>query len=178
MPFAEMAIKEGGKLVWNLVMGWKHFAENEVVVGITEETASRGGPINNAELLYLHSNGVPSHNIPARPVLEPALAEDDVREQIQDLMKSAAESALVFGDTEACDAKWEKAGMVARDACKKRILSGIPPPNAPSTMARKMAKAKKKPSKVAEENGAGGAIPLIDTGAMMNAITYAVRRKK
>jgi len=152
--------KENGRTIYNLIQGWMFFLHTEVVVGITEESNSARGSINNAELLYLHECGVPSHNIPSRPVLKPAIAQDAVKEQIEKLMRDAAEEALVHGDWHKAEQCFEKAGMVGRDACKSYIAGGVPPPNAPSTIAKK-----------------GSSLPLVDTGSMMGSITYAVRRK-
>ncbi len=152
--------KENGQAILNLVQGWLFFLHTEVVVGITEESNSARGSVNNAELLYLHECGVPSHNIPSRPVLKPAIAQDNVKEMIEKLMKEAAEEALVHGNKAKAEQCFEKAGMAGRDACKSYIAAGVPPPNAPSTIARK-----------------GSSLPLVDTGSMMGSITYAVRRK-
>ena len=162
--------KESAEVIWGLIQGWKFFLENEVVVGITEETnTGREGGINNASLLYLHENGVPSHNIPPRPVLIPAINQEKPAEQITTLMLDAADAALARGDMETAEENFEKAGMVGRDACKNYITDGENlAPNAPSTIRRKMAKGK---------NGKCGPVPLVDTGSMLNSITYAVRKK-
>ena len=124
------------------------------------ETNADRGPINNASLLYLHEQGIPSHNVPPRPVLKPALAENDTKQKIEQLMRDAALKALVLGDRDAAEQNFHKAGMVGRDACKKWILGGHLAPNAPSTIARK-----------------GSSTPLVDTGSLLNSITYAVRKK-
>lgn len=153
--------KESAETIWNLILGWKFFLEHEVVVGITEETnAGRENGFNNAGLLYMHENGVPSHNIPPRPVLQPAIAQPKVKEQIETLMMDAARSALVDGDVENAKACCEKAGMIGRDACKNYILGGNLAPNSPRTIAIK-----------------GSSTPLVDTGSLLQSITYAVRKK-
>ena len=165
--FVSGQYKESAEEVWNLIQGWKFFLENEVVVGIPEETNGTEGAFTSAGLLYMHEQGVPSRNIPPRPVLQPALAQDDVKEAIEDMMQSAAEEALVKGDVEKAKHCFEKAGMLGRDACKEWITGGHVAPNAPSTRARKLAKG----------SGDGEPVALIDTGAMFNAISYAVRKK-
>ena len=159
--FLSGVFKESGQTIMNLIQGWNYFLKNEVVVGITEESNSARGSINNAELLYLHEQGVPSHNIPPRPVLRPAIGQADVKQKIEKLMKDAAVAALVQGNREKCSQCFEKAGMVGRDACKKYITDGGNlAPNSPYTIAKK-----------------GSSKPLIDTGSMLNSITYAVRKK-
>ena len=168
--FISAEYKESSKTIWNLIQGWKFFLENEVVVGITEETnQGRENGMTNASLLYLHEQGVPSHNIPPRPVLRPAIAQQEVREKIEVLMLDAAHAALAEGNREKAADCFEKAGMLGRDACKNYITDGGNlAPNAPSTYARKMAKGK---------NGKGKPVPLVDTASMLNSITYAVRKK-
>ena len=51
--------------------------------------------------------------------------------------------------------------------------AGIPPPNAPSTLARKEAKGEWNSRGAAQAQGLGPR-PLVDTGAMVNAVTWAV----
>lgn len=160
--FIKGQYKENVETIFHLIQGWKFFMETEVVVGIPEETnTGREHGMTNSSLLYLHEQGVPSHNIPPRPVLEPAIGQDDVKEKIEILMREAIEAALVEGDVEKAKENYEKAGMIGRDACKDYILSGALAPNAPSTIAKK-----------------GSSTPLVDTGSMLGSISYAVRRKK
>lgn len=127
-------------------------ATHEVVVGAEGE---------HSDLLYLHEAGVPSRNIPPRPVLQPALGQKDVKKSMGRCMRQAMFDAIVKGDTRGAEKEMNKAGMIGRDACKKYITDGTHlAPNAPSTIARK-----------------GSSTPLIDTGALLNSITYEVRRK-
>ena len=161
--------KESAEEVWKLIQGWKFFAEHEVVVGITEESNVSEGPFTSAGLLYLHEQGVPSRNIPPRAVLEPALAQEDVKENIENMMMDAAEAALVQGNVELAMDCFEKAGMLGRDACRDYVTSGkVSPQNAPSTIAVKKRKG---------DNGKGSPVALIDTGAMVDSFSYAVRKK-
>jgi len=167
--FASGQYVETAETVWNLILGWKFFLENEVVVGITEETSRDEGAFTSAGLLYLHEQGVPSRNIVPRPVLRPAISDDKTKEKIEALMQDAAEAALVDGDMGRAKDDFEKAGMVGRDACKAWITEQKVAPNKPSTIAKKKRK---------HQNNKGEPVALIDTGAMLEAITYAVRRKK
>ena len=157
-----VTIKENANIIKNLIEGWNFYLSHEVVVGIPEDAnVQREEGMSNAELLYLHEQGIPSNRVPPRPVLKPAIAQDGVREKIQNLMKQAAVEALVKGDMDKCEQDFHKAGMIGRDACKNWIREGTHlAPNAPSTIARK-----------------GSSKPLIDTGSMLNSITYAVRKK-
>ena len=156
--FISTEYKENTQVIWNLIEGWKFFLQHEVVVGIPEEfNVGEKNGMTSASLLYLHENGVPSHNIVPRPVLRPALAQSDIAEQIKELMMEAAEAALVKGDRKTAEANFEKAGMIGAGACKDYILSGALAPNKPRTIARK-----------------GSAQPLVDTGAMLGSINYVV----
>jgi hypothetical protein len=53
-----------------------------------------------------------------------------------------------------------KVGIIARDDIKKTISEGVPPPNAPITIAKKTV------------GGKVGNHPLIDTGIMRQSVTY------
>lgn len=188
----DIVYKRNGQIIANLLSGWKWISEHEVVVGITEKTngsrASGGGDqtggntqtgaeagngafgnsksdgsggIGNADLLYLHTYGSPVNNIPARPVLEPAISQTEVATQIAEHLKSGMKKAIVGGDAKGAEAEYSRAGMIAQSECRKYIIdSSHFVPNAPMTIERK-----------------GSSKPLIDTGSMMNAITYEVREK-
>ncbi|MBP5726755.1 MAG: hypothetical protein J6Y48_06735 [Clostridia bacterium] len=161
LGFLSGVFKENGKIIMNLIQGWNYFLSHEVVVGITMESNAARGPVSNAELLYLHDQGVPSRNIPPRPVLRPAINKPETRKQIETLMRDAAVAALVTGNRDLCEKYFNKAGMVAQNACKNYIKEGTNlAPNSPVTIAIK-----------------GSSKPLIDTASMMNSITYAVRKK-
>lgn len=124
-------------------------------------SAESGASVSNAELLYLHTYGSPVNNIPARPVLEPAIGQPEVAERIAEQLKSGMKKAFVDGDAKGAEAEYARAGMIAQSECRKYILdSSHFVPNAPMTIERK-----------------GSSKPLIDTASMMNAIIYEVREK-
>ena len=148
---AKAVFRESVDFIKNMVKGVAYVATHEVVVGAEGE---------HSDLLYLHEAGVPSRNIPPRPVLEPALGQKEVKKSMGRCMRQAVFNAIK-GDLEGAENEYNKAGMVGRDACKKYITDGTHlAPNAPSTIAKK-----------------GSSVPLIDTGALLNSITYEVRRK-
>ena len=149
---AKVLQKESKNFLFNIVKGAVFMATHEVVVGAKGE---------HSDLLYLHEAGVPSRNIPPRPVLEPAMGQAKVKKSMQSHMRKAMFQAIVRGDIKAAENEMNLAGMVGEQACKKYITDGTNlAPNAPSTIARK-----------------GSSIPLIDTGVMLNSITHEVRRK-
>lgn len=140
--------------------------ENEVYVGISDETTTRekGEPVTNAELLFIHTNGSPVNNIPARPVIEPAIKDD--KERLSKMMESAFLTAEK-GDMAGALNKLKLAGMRAQNVCRAWFTNPKNgwAPNSPSVEARKKAKGSTDPK------------PLIDTGELRKSITYFVKRR-
>lgn len=150
--FASVIYKEATDQIKRMLQGLKYVATHEVVVGAKGE---------HSDLLYLHEAGVPSRNIPPRPVLGPALDQPEVKGQMRRHMRSAIFQAVVKGDLGQAQNEMDKAGLAGENACKKYITDGTHlAPNAPSTIARK-----------------GSSTPLIDTGVMLNSITHEIRGK-
>ena len=143
----------------NFMMG------NEVYVGISDETTTRekGEPVTNAELMFIHTNGSPINNIPARPVIEPAIEDD--KDRLASMMEGAFLSAEK-GDTDGALKKLKLAGMRAQNVCRAWFTNPKNgwAPNSPRTAARKRAKGSTDPK------------PLIDTGELRKSITYFIKR--
>lgn len=137
-------------------------ANSDVLVGIPQATTGRKGKINNAALMYIHTNGSPARNIPKRPVIEPALAADGNRQVIEKELRAAASAQLDSKPQEAL-AALQRAGMAGANASKEWFTDPRNnwPPNKPATIRRK------KSSR-----------PLIDTGALRRSITYVVRQNE
>lgn len=114
--------------------------------------------VNNAELMYIHSHGSQLKGIPARPVIEPAIAAPGNKELIAAELEQAAKAAM-----EGSQAKMvqflNRAGLVAQNACRKWFTDPRNnwAPNKPSTIKAK-----------------GSSRPLIDTGELRKSITYVV----
>ena len=175
----------------------KKLAEDEILIGITKETdvkkkgpkGERKGKINNAELAYIHTNGVrgrqmreetdaavesgtpyplalqayikehgsPAYAVPPRPFLKPGIEKN--LDLVEKGMKIALLDVLKGGD-----------GMAQRKRLGGTMASKVRnyfqedngwPSNAPSTIERK-----------------GSDLPLVNTGALRQAITYIVRKKE
>lgn len=63
----------------------------DVLVGIPARTTPRTKQvINNASLLFIHTHGSPIRGIPARPVIEPAIAASGNKEAISTELAAAA----------------------------------------------------------------------------------------
>lgn len=135
-------------------------AKVQALVGIPQSTTTRRkGTINNAELMFIHSNGSPARGIPVRKVIEPAISASPTREAIAMELKEATIAKLHGHDTEAI-ARLKRAGVLAMNASKAWFTDPRNnwPPNTPETIRRK-----------------GSSRPLIDTGAMRAAVTYVIR---
>jgi len=130
---------------------------SEVYIGIpADRTLRRGDEMNNASLLFIHTHGSPLRNIPPRPVIEPALRTvakpiaDELAKSAKALLEHNPQRSLMF---------LKRAGVLGSNAAKRWFTNPMNgwPPNAPSTIAHK-----------------GSDRPLIDTGQLRRAITYAI----
>jgi len=138
--------------------------ENIVYVGIPADNTNRtdDDPLGNAAIGYIQENGSPINNIPARPFLVPGV--QSVADKVAGIFQKAGENAL-SGDLTAVQQGMNAAGLAAQSAVKRHITEGIPPPLAQSTLAARAARAVKRTK------------PLIDTGQLLNSITYVIRKK-
>lgn len=144
----------------------KELKSHEVMIGIPEDASSRkdqkGTPINNAELLFIHTNGSPVRGIPARPVLEPAIEND--KDRVAEMLKKAIDVA-VSGKKDGVVPALEKAGQYGENIAKAWFTNPANgwKPNSEETVMRKT-------------KGKGGKTsPLIDTGEMRKSITHVVK---
>lgn len=131
-----------------------------VYVGIPQDANLRTiGEVTNAQLLFIHTNGSALRGIPARPVIQPAIAKPENKERIVAELHQAAHSALA-GDADATREHLAKAGTLGANAAKRWFTDPDNgwAPNAPSTIAAK-----------------GSDKPLIDTGELRRDITYVVK---
>lgn len=145
-----------------LLEALKALSKVDVLVGVPEEESSREGEmITNAELAFIHSEGSPLNNIPARPFIEPAIEDPENSEIIAGELKSAAQSAL-SGNTEAMSRYLVRAGIQGQNVVRDWFTNSKNnwPENSPLTIARK-----------------GSDRPLIDTGELRKSVTYVIREK-
>ena len=137
-------------------------AEYKIMVGIPEATDARNEEVGNAALGYIHEFGSPIANIPARPFLIPSV-EEQKKNWEKRLGKAA--SLAIDGDIEAAKGQMEIAGQQTRDAVKSKIASNIQPALAPYTIMKRV------------ERGVTRTNTLIDTGSMLRAVNYVVKKK-
>lgn len=168
--------------------GLRLLSGERVLVGIPSDENARKAkkgekaPINNAALLFILSKGSQLRNLPATPVIEPAINEPDNKDRINRFLKEAAQAELEgrHGDALEC---LQKAGMAGANAAKRWFTDPRNgwPPNADSTINRKLGKlstAKREAALdriVAQKGDTTGVVTRnIDTGQLRRAITYVV----
>lgn len=117
--------------------------------------------ISNAELLFIHTNGSPINNIPARPVIEPAI--NNAKDKLNKLMKKAAKNAIDGKEEEAL-LDLTKLGMQAENECRSWFVNPANgwPENTPAVKRSKIKKGSSDPK------------PLIDTGQLRKSITHVI----
>jgi hypothetical protein len=82
---------------------------------------------------------------------------DEAEQANTDKMRKIAQ-AVVKGDLPSVEVGLDRFGNVAVGDVQKRMVGGIEPPNAPSTIARK-----------------GSSTPLIDSGLLKSSVTHQVK---
>jgi hypothetical protein len=139
-------------------------SRSRVMVGIPEDKGARKeGAVTNAQLLYVHENGEPAHNIPARPTLKPGI--QNAQGEINRRLELAGHAAL-DGKPSSVRAQLAAAGSAGAQSVKRMINSNVGPPLKPSTLAARKRRGVKRTN------------TLVDTGRMRNAVTYVVSEEK
>lgn len=194
-------VKNRGSLE-QIVESMRLLAEVEVLVGFPEETAIRktdtgetddsgkailgglnpNGP-TNAMLGYVHDNGSPENNIPARPFMAPGI--EAARGTITRKMAIAVNGVLLRGgDATFVAQSLTQVGLTAKLSIQNTINDGIPPPLSPATLKARAKKGRKGAGiellsrSMGYEAGMDYAKPLVDTGQMRNAVNYTIRKRK
>ncbi len=144
-----------------------------------DHPGGEGKKLTNVQLAAVHEFGVPGR-IPARPFIQGTfrLHRDEYRAQLRRLAGSWFTRAA--GKAMELRRALGLMGLKMAADMKDRVLTGagIPPPNAPSTIARKLKKGAWKgrsPAEEAANSAAGrGPRPLVDTGRLVGSISHAV----
>ncbi len=130
----------------------------KVTVGIHaedgEEQYDPETPLTIAEIASFHEFG--TRHIPERSFLRATVdeSENDIRVMMRRLGRRIMSNSARMQPTEALTIL----GLHVQSLIRKRIRQGIPPPIAPATIARK-----------------GSSVPLIDTGQLIQSITFEVK---
>ena len=158
--------------------------KKDVLVGVPRDTTERkdDSEMNNATLAYIHDQGSPANNIPARPFMKPGVKNCETKVVKQ--FKTIAQNVLK-GESSAIDLGLNRAGLVAQASIRGVINDGIAPPLADSTlkarirsgMGVKGATAELASRDAGNDAGMGLAKPLVLTGQLRNSINYVIREK-
>ncbi len=145
----------------------EYLRKNQVDVGLTSSASGR-----SFFLLGIHSHGAPVMRIPPRPVVQPALARESLREEMGEFLLDACEAAF-DGRMAGTVAGLERCGQRGADGIREYIDGGIGPPNAPVTLSGGWLynRVAKKGVRVA---GKSGATPLKDTAQLYNDFDYEI----
>ena len=136
-----------------------YLRKHQVDVGLTSTASDR-----SRFLLGIHTRGSPIMRIPPRPVVEPALSQEGLRQEMGEFLLQSCEAAFA-GDMAGTEAGLEDAGQRGADGIREFIDAGISPPNAPVTLSggwiyNRVAK------KGVLVSGKSGSTPMKDTGAL------------
>lgn len=158
----------------------------EVLVGFPEDTTARkdnpaaSQAITNAQLGYVHDNGAPERNLPARPFMRPGIARAE--DKIVAVLVQAANAITTPGRAPGIAEKaMHRVGAIARDSIKNTIADGIAPPLANSTLREKARRGVPGAQQELDNRAQGMppgidlVKPLQDTGQLRNAVSYAIR---
>ena len=141
--------------------------KHKVDVGLTSSASGR-----SRFLLGIHTRGSPIMRIPPRPVVEPALAQESLKEEMGEILLSSCDAAIK-GDLAGTRQGLENAGRRGADGIREYIDAGIDPPNAPVTLSggwiwNRVAK------KGVLVGGKSGSTPLKDTEQLYNDFDYEI----
>jgi len=111
-------------------------------------------------------------HIPPRPVVEPALAQESLKEEMGEFLLDSCEAAF-DGNMSGTVAGMENAGQRGADGIREYIDGGIAPPNAPVTLSggwiyNRVAK------KGVLVGGKSGSTPMKDTAALYEDFDYEI----
>ena len=162
-------------------------SRREVLVGFPEDTTDR--PPNpdeppgmtNASIAYIQDNGAPEQKIPARQFMEPAIKA--AQDKITDALGQVLQAALDGRGPTVIDKGLHRVGIIGAGSIKKTINDGIDPALAESTLRARARKGRKGAQEELNRRKAGlppsteFAKPLVDSGELRNAASYAIRNR-
>jgi len=157
-------------------------ASAQVLVGVPQQNAGRDGAgPSNALLAYIHENGAPEQNIPARPFLKPGIRDKLV--VITRYLRNATTAALA-GDQDRTLNALRAAGQTGATGAQARISAGLSPPLSERTIIARLRKTQAGQTRLRRMRRRGEDVlawgqanmkPLLDTGQLRRAITYVVK---
>ena len=147
-----------------------YLRKHKVDVGLTSSASGR-----SVFLLGIHTRGSPIMHIPPRPVVDPALHREGLRQEMSEILLTSCEAAME-GDLAGTQKGLEDAGQRGADGIREYIDGGIPPPNAPVTLSggwiyNRVAK------KGVLVGGKSGSTPMKDTEQLYNDFDWEITGK-
>lgn len=133
----------------------------------TNPNTGKAEPLTVAEIAVVNEFGDEAGHIPSRSFVRSTF--DRMREELAD---DAAKLLIQISDGKmTVEQALNILGLKLATAIRHTIVdgAGVPPPNAPST-----ARQKARGTGAALDRAVAGARPLVDTGAMLSAIAWAV----
>ncbi|OAM14182.1 hypothetical protein AZK46_03185 [Acinetobacter baumannii] len=174
-------VKSSGNGLADIFQAVAELSQMDVLVGIPHgEARTDGDGLTNAQLGYLHENGSPAMNMPARATLVPGV--EQVQEELGDKLVKAVDAAL-DGNSQKMMKLLESAGMIAMNSVRAYFVNGEFAPLSLSTIrarARRGRKGAKQYLKQLETGPAEAGLvrPLIDTGELRKSVTYVIMKKE
>jgi hypothetical protein len=123
---------------------------------------STDGETTLAELAAIHEYGAPKAGIPARSFIRATFQDGGGREGLGTMLAKLAKAVL--SEKFEVDHALDVLGAWAQAAIKKRIVDRIAPALRPATIKRKTL------------HGKTADVPLVETGQLINAITWEVEK--
>jgi hypothetical protein len=149
-------------------------AQTRVMVGIPmdseKNTRDDGAELTNAEIGYINEIGAPEANLPPRPFLVPGVA--GIKDEVISRLKAVGRDALA-GKASAVTKGLMALGLVGQNAVREKITAGPFVPLSPRTIA-----ARRRKHIGRQAITAADVTPLVSTGQLRNAITFAIRKIK
>ena len=107
----------------------EYLKAHKVDVGLTSSASGR-----SFFLLGIHTRGSPIMRIPPRPVVDPALHQEGLQQELSDILLTSCEAAME-GDLAGTQQGLEDCGQRGADGIREYIDAGISPPNSPVTLS-------------------------------------------
>ncbi|MNK60446.1 hypothetical protein D3C87_795800 [compost metagenome] len=189
-------VRISGDGVEDLLASLLELADAEVLVGFAaDENNARTDsdePLN-AQLGYIHDNGAPESRIPARPFMIPGIeaAQSAIEAKLSETVRAVLREGTSGRGPDKARAGLAQTGFIAMNSIKRTINAGVPPPLSERTLRGRLKAGRKdgggarKGAAIELDRRADGqepsvefAKPLVDTGQLRNAVTYAIRSRK
>lgn len=164
----------------SMLQDLERLTHKRVLVGVPEEKDDFKTPkamkeertIGNAALAYIHDNGSPLQGIPARPFMEPGVA--NAKDKIDIELLAGIQDSL-DGKVEEMERRLMRAGLIAQNSIKGIIREATDfEPLKQGTLTGRLRQRKnyKKMKEERKQELRDSMTPLRNTSSMLNAITF------